>query len=214
MKKMIAVLTLSVLFCGCTKVPQDTSTAQINDNLQLVKNNERSDNQMQMDDLHFNMISDIDYSTVESFLDSDYCRELQEKGFTVYLPTYDEERYDFMKIVSTNCSYKVRIKDTQTDTAIDICIGYDSFFEKPEDFAANAISTEGDFSTTAEKFGQTYDVYLMKTPYMPETEYTLGYLPFEGYDVYISSHRSTPEEVLEDFRAFDLVPADVWAGTQ
>ncbi len=185
-----AFLALSFLLCGCSNAENSTETNQLPSGV------------------HINVDSTIYYDTVSDFLDSDFCKAMQEEGFTTYLLSYDETRYEFSRMSSDAKFYVFHFLDTQTDSGISITIMYDSFYEEVSDFGVNAADTSGDIITTAEKDGQTYDVYISKVPYTPEDQYNIGYIPFPDYNVYISSNRATPEEVLEDFQAFTLVPAE------
>ena len=72
----------------------------------------------------------------------------------------------------------------------------------------NAWDTSGDSIVTVEKDGVNYDVYVSKTILVDYDEYSIAYIPFEGYILDIHPRVSTPEEALAYIHEFDLVPVE------
>lgn len=192
MKRYLCLLlALSVLLCGCGKEVSAPDSSSVSGIQACVDNT-------------------VYYTTVSEFLESDFCDTMKEKGFTPYLLSYDESRYEFSRMSSDADFYEFHLMDTETDSSIIITITYDSYFETAEDFAVNKTTTDGDIITTVEKDGQTYDVYISKMPYTPDTCYSIGYIPFPDYKLSLHSNRATPEAVLEDFQAFTLITQEEW----
>lgn len=158
----------------------------------------------------YNVSTRETYTTMEAFLASEFCQNMKEEGDTLYMPDYDEARFTFEAVSTAGSCYELELTDTETDSSVIISINHNAYQEAVSDFATNKITTEGDIITTAEKDGTTYDVYLHKDGFIETDQYSLSYIPFPGYTVYIISDRATPEAVLEDFQAFTLITQEEW----
>lgn len=182
MKRFSFILLPSLLLCGCSQQSEET--------------------------VHIDEDLTITYSDVDEFLASDFCDTMKEDGFTVYLPSFDTEKYTISRIISSNELYWFVLKNTENDQGIIYQISYDCYEQTVDQLSDNKMDKSGDIITTAEKNGITYDVYLSKTLYVDWDEYNLIYLPFEDYSVYIGSDSPTPEAALSYIHDFDLVPAE------
>ncbi|MBE6826090.1 MAG: hypothetical protein E7511_04305 [Ruminococcus sp.] len=189
MKKRVLALVLPMMLCGCSAeaAVESKSTEPV---------------------MHVNIDDTIPYQDVPAFLASDFCKEMRESGYTVYVPEFDAEKYDFVKVESHRSFYNFFFDEKGTSKRINYQITYNTFEKTVEEFTGNVLDTSGDIFTTVEKDGVEYDVYIPKTPYMTETEYNLQYIPFEKYHVYILCKTSTPEEALAYIHDFDLVPVE------
>ncbi len=202
-KKLTFLLVPLFLLCsGCSDV-QGSAPAAKESKAESVTETDASP-------AHYNVSTSETYTTMEAFLASEFCQNMKEEGDTLYMPDYDEARFTFEAVSTAGSCHELELTDTETNSSVIISINHNAYHEKVSDFAINKITTAGDIVTTAEKDGTTYDVYIHKDAYAETDRYSLSYIPFPGYSVYILSERSTPEAVLEDFQAFTLITQEEW----
>lgn len=194
MKKLLVLLMcMSLFLCGCSALTDGGSSA--------VKET--------FPEYYADEETRVRYENESEFLDSDFCDEMKQNGYTIYQLSYDEERYELLGMLSDRNLYKYQLTDKETGAEVDYSICYNvGYLEHPSDAFANADDTSKDVSTTVEKDGQGYDVYISRTPYVEEDEYGIVYLPFEDYKVSIYADAPTPEDALAYIHDFDLVPAE------
>ncbi|MBQ7013730.1 MAG: hypothetical protein IJN11_07445 [Oscillospiraceae bacterium] len=208
MKKQAFVLALAMLLCGCSAnqtKPKEMETTTLNPTIASVETTETPETAT-------NKIYDVElktsteYGSFEGFLRSDLCKKMQQDGFTVYALSYDEERFTGKGVTADACFYMMGIRDALTEKGVICSITYNSYVKTAEELSRNAWDTSGDSIVTVEKDGVNYDVYISKTPYVDYDEYSIAYIPFEGYILDIHPRASTPEEALAYIHEFDLVP--------
>ncbi len=153
----------------------------------------------------------IDYASEAEFFSSDFCKWLQDEGFTPYVLEYDKERFEFWEISSDANFYKYVFLDKATNrnvvcnidffTNSDVTVDY--FFTNKSDH-----EKAEDVITTFVKDGKTYDVYASKSYYAAGSKFSALYLPFENSSFYVSAEASTSEEAINYLQCFDLVPLE------
>lgn len=194
MKRYLIISMFSLFLCGC-------SSTAATENQPTEESTEP--------ELIYNMSPHQQYDSIAEFLASDSYTQITNKGYTVYLPTWDEEKYHFTGIASDSSYYELYLHDEAAEETIVFNMIYGDF-PKTIDQIAEIFETGGEEDTvmTAEKDGVTYEVYLNKKLNQESTEYSLHYLPTEGGYITIDTEKSTPEEALSYIHEFDLVPAE------
>ncbi len=148
------------------------------------------------------------YDDVSGFLASEFCASVEKQGFTVYLPSYDTEKYTLEQIRVTGNVYTFYLYEASTEKRLSYGITYDAPFKSETERQAYYQETEHDVITSVDKNGTAQEVYVHKMPFTVTDVYNLSYLPFDGYDVYINSDSPTPDEAIAYIHEFDLVPAE------
>ncbi len=207
MKKRIYVLALTMLLCGCgsQQVPPEETVLTTTQPEEIVETQDTETTPLETV-LEVDLNTTTKYGSFEGFLRSDFCKKMQQDGFTVYALSYDEERFTGKGVTSDACFYMMGIRDALTEKGVICSITYNSYVKTAEELSRNAWDTSGDSIVTVEKDGVNYDVYISKTPYVDYDEYSIAYIPFEGYILDIHPRASTPEEALAYIHEFDLVP--------
>ncbi|MBQ7003520.1 MAG: hypothetical protein IJN57_06090 [Oscillospiraceae bacterium] len=210
MKKRIYVLALTMLLCGCGANRTDLKemeTTTLNPTIASVETTETPETAT-------NKIYDVElktsteYGSFEGFLRSDFCKKMRQDGFTVYALSYDEERFTGKGVTSDACFYKMGFRDALSEKGVICTITYNAYQKTAEELHKNKWDTSGDSIVTVEKDGVNYDVYVSKTILVDYDEYSIIYIPFEGYTLSIRASASTPEEALAYIHEFDLVPVE------
>ncbi len=186
MKKWGLVLPLCMLLCGCDA--KEASEPEFHANI---------------DDTEY-------FVTVQDFLESDFCKEMQEDGFVTYLPTYDTEKYTLSMVRAVRKAYTFVLKEDDKSGATTIQIRYDAYQKTVDELAGNKLDRTGDSYAAVEKDGRSYELYISKTPNVSHNEYNIMCIPFEKYKLYIGTRADTPEGAIAAFHEFDLVPEDEW----
>ncbi len=201
-KLTFLIIPIFLLCCGCSNAKGSAPAVK--------ESHTESMTESSAPDADYNVSTLVTYSTAEEFFASEFCQNMKDEGYTLYMPDYDEARFTLEAIASTASVHELEFTDTETDSSVIISINHNAHQEEVSDFAVNKVVIDGDITTTAEKDGTTYDVYIHKDPYIETDRYSLSYIPFPGYSVYILSDRATPEEALEDFQAFTLITQEEW----
>ena len=211
MKKRIYVLALTMLLCGCgsQQVPPEETVLTTTRPEEIVETQDTEATTLETV-LEVDLNTTTQYGSFEGFLRSDFCKKMQQDGFTTYALSYNKERFVDRGVTSDACFYMMGLEDRNNpDRWNVICtITYDSYVKTAEELAGNKWDTSGDSIVTVEKDGVNYDVYISKTPLVDYDEYSIAYIPFEGYTLDIHASASTPEEALAYIHEFDLVPVE------
>lgn len=202
MKRMLALLMcMPLMLCGCsTQENEITPTEQV------------STTSAQTEKVYLNEVRTIEYQTIHEFLESEFCQTMQSEGFAVYLPSYDAAQYELRRITSDAAFYEFSFVETATGKYVVYGVLYRTCFKSADEFAQLYPDTaDENILTSVEKDSVLQDAYIVKTQLTEDSCcYNLSYLPMEGYEVYIGSNSSTPEDALAYIHDFDLVPADEW----
>ncbi len=148
------------------------------------------------------------YDMVSAFLASSFCGKMREEGFTTYLLAYDDERFELMGMWSDANFYVYNLWDTVTNESLHCTISYNTYMTEIGQMDDNLRVPIDQVFTTAEKDGVTYDVYVASGAFEETPCYSVSYLPMEKYALSIRTSESTPEEALNYFHAFNLVPME------
>lgn len=146
----------------------------------------------------------INYSSVDAFLDSDFYLYITEEGYPPYLLEWDETKYEFSKMWSDSGFYTYVLREIETNKSIMYQITVDYYIEDFETlYEKSRNGTE--IITTAEMGGKTYDIMLKTSSYDSIQNYHLTYLPEKRYRASLSvGTETTQEEILEYFNDFTL----------
>ena len=210
MKKRIYVLALTMLLCGCGANRTDLKERETTALNPTIASVETTDTQ----ETTANYICEVDlnrsveYGSFEGFLRSDFCKEMRENGYTPYAISYDEERYELKGVRSDPGFYVMGFRDKYNPDGkgVSCTILYNAPEKTASELSRNKWDTSGDSIVTVEKDGVNYDVYVSKAILVDYDEYSIVYIPFEGYTLSIRASASTPEEALAYIHEFDLVP--------
>ncbi len=213
MKKLTAILLITTTFltaCG-TDGSSDTGKETTTQGQTIEETQEKT-----LPEAIENVDTSIEYDSMDIFLSSDFVLNLKEKGWNIYVPEFNEEKYSLIQIISNTDSYhEYYIRETATEQILCYSVRYDTYAETLEEKIKSFSGTDN-ILTTAEMGGVEYDVYLVTSPYNvdPETnevyhDYSLSYLLKPRCTGYLSvgSMRTTQEEVLGYFSEITLVEA-------
>lgn len=192
MKKILCVMTITLMLSGCG------STGTISESLQ-----ESSEVEYIAD--YETMTS---YTSLDEFKGSSFYRGLKEQGINTYTLDYDSERYTLSQISADATFYEYSLYDKVEKQGISCTISYEPAMT---DFNVlkSTFYNDSNIITTAENNGVVYDVCLKATPYVDYENYSLLYLPFENYRVSIhAGNQTSADEILSYFNEFTLVPDD------
>lgn len=146
------------------------------------------------------------FDTVDEFKASSDYQAIKSQAETLYLPEFDTERYSVTRIKPLDGSYEYRLHDNTEDINITLSVIYTTYIRDIKEIQ-EMLPYEKNVLTTAEAWGKTYDVYLITSKYSDNENYSLSYLPYEGYHVTISTGESymPTDRILEYFDDFELV---------
>ncbi len=150
----------------------------------------------------------VEYDTVDEFLASDFCKKMKEDGFTPYILSYDEERFELKGMHSDASFYVFGFHDKEKDQGVSCTLMYNTYMTDVEQMMDNIRVPVEHVFTTVEKDGVSYEVYAGDAPFDEWVLYNMGYLPFEKWRMSINSDSPTPEEAIAYIHEFDLVPAE------
>ena len=211
MKKHIYVLALTMLLCGCVsqQVPPEETVLTTTQPEEIVETQDTETTPLETV-LEVDLKTGMQYGDFKGFLRSDFYKKMQQDGFTTYALSYDKDRFVERGMSSDACFYTMGFDDkNKPDGWGVVCtITYNAYEKTAEELAGNKWDTSGDSIVTVEKDGVNYDVYISKTPLVDYDEYSIAYIPFEGYTLDIHASASTPEEALAYIHEFDLVPVE------
>ncbi|MBE6826091.1 MAG: hypothetical protein E7511_04310 [Ruminococcus sp.] len=209
MKKRIYVLALTMLLCGCgsQQVPPEETVLTTTQPEEIVETKNTESTPLETV-LEVDLNTTTQYGSFEGFLRSDFCKKMQQDGFTTYALSYDKERFVERGMMSDASFYTMGFNDKNNPEGRGVVctITYNAYEKTAEELAGNKWDTSGDSIVTVEKDGVKYDVYVSKTILVDYDEYSIIYIPFEGYTLSIRASASTPEEALAYIHEFDLVP--------
>ncbi len=200
MKKYLSIVMFCVLLTGCGAAEETLVKKEMN--MQSAASDSEQDKIVcALPE------TTIYYDSEAAFLASDFCAEMQQKGYTPYLLSYDEERYEFCQMWSDASFYVYSLIDKTEDEGVTYTISYETYERTATELNQNKADKSGDSIVTVEKDGMSYDVYISKSPYIDYDRYSIQYLPFMEYKVSIHAGATTPEAALAYIHEFDLVPA-------
>lgn len=209
MKKTLLIsMIMSALLCGCGNAHKEPSTnsnnsseASISETSNQQKTEVPDDEEVHIDE------SDMEFfESLDEFKKTEFYNKMKEEGFTPYLLEYDEERYSFCSIVTARNYYEYILYDELNEKNVYCAVHYDTYMKDVSEFGVNAIAVDS-IITTAERNGKKYDVYISSSILTDERNYLICYLPFDKYKSIISADGAeTPDEILEYFDDFELVP--------
>lgn len=194
MKKYSIIPMLSLFLCGCSS----TTAMEVQPTTESAEQ-----------ELFYNISSHQQFDSVAEFLASDSYTRITDEGYTVYIPTWDEEKYRFTGMASDSDYYELYFHEEATEETIVFNMIYGGYPNNIDQIAEIfEAGSEEDTVMTAEKDDVTYEIYLNKKSHQEGVEYSLHYLPTEGGYISIDTEKSTPEAALAYIHEFTLVPAE------
>ena len=190
MKKLLCLLMITSLLCGCTGKTYESSIIT-----------EESSEVIVCEDLD----TSVRFVAEEEFLESVFCKDLRAMGSNIYSFQYDTERYSLSMISADASFYVYHLYDNVEEVGVRSEMLYDPTVSTMDEVQA-IFGNEKSVMTKAEKDGIEYDVFLSTSQYGEETDYSLIYMPFANYRVSIhADNNQTIDEILEYFDDFELV---------
>ncbi len=200
-KRLIAICLLTCMITGCG-VAEENKSEQMVETVQNTVSDTEEEIICALPD------TTVYYDSEQAFLASDFCYEMQQKGYEPYLLSYDKERFEFCQMWSDASFYVYALIDKNNGAGVDYTITYETHERTASELNQNTADKSGDSIVTVEKDGSSFDVYIAKSPYIDYDQYSIQYLPFTAYRVSIHARASTPEEALAYIHEFDLVPVE------
>lgn len=207
-KTLLFAIILSAVLFGCGKDYNEPSTNTNNSSEASISeiSKQQETEASEVEEVHIDEGDMEFFESLDEFKKTEFYNKMKEEGFTPYLLEYDEERYTFCSIVTARNYYEYILYDELNKKNVYCAVHYDTYKTSVDQFGANAISVDS-MTTTAERNGKKYDVYISSSTLTDERDYLLCYLPFDKYESIISTnHAETPDEILEYFDDFELVP--------
>ncbi len=190
MKKLLCLLMITSLLCGCTGKTYESSIIT-----------EESSEVIVCEDLD----TSVRFVAEEEFLESAFCKDLRAMGSNIYSFQYDTDRYSLSMISADASFYVYHLYDNVEEVGVRSEMLYDPTVSTMDEVQA-IFGNEKSVMTKAEKDGIEYDVFLSTSQYGEETDYSLIYMPFANYRVSIhADNNQTTDEILEYFDDFELV---------
>ncbi len=191
MKKLLCILMITSLLCGCSGKTEESSVIE-----------KESSEEIICEELD----TSVKFSTEDEFLESSFCKGLRALGSNIYRFEYDKERYSLSMIYADASFYEYHLYDSVEEVGVMIDILHDPTVSSMGEVQA-LFNNERSVMTKAEKAGIEYDVFLSTSQYGEGTDYSLIYMPFTNYrvSVHANNNNTTQDEILEYFDDFELV---------
>lgn len=207
MKKYLSLLLCTLALTSCGKAVADDEKADVAETTVVIlpeeTTNVREDEAIScdiIDTTFYNSIEELKeaYSTPQAY------RADGEETVFPYTFSYDESIYDIYTIYTTRSgSHSYVLINKENGKNVEIGIDYTSYLTGVDEYIETYPNAE---PYTIETEKESFNVALLKTPYIPEENYGILYIPKEHFEVTIYADYSTKEEIIEYFDDFEIEP--------
>lgn len=208
MKKYLSLLMCILALVSCGKNVADEEKANVAETTVVISPKETT-NVREDEVISCDIIDTTFYNSIEELKEAysaaqGYSADEKDVDFP-YALAYDENKYEPDKIYAEPNNYHhYSFKDKETGKYVTIGISYATYLTGIEQYFEENPNAE---PYTIETEKESFNVALLKTPYIPEENYGVLYIPKEHFEVTIYADYSTKEEIIEYFDDFEIEPA-------
>ncbi len=203
MKKIAFILLLSTLICGCSEANKE-EVSKGSESIQSIST-ESVDTTEEAVVVMVDEDTSVTYDSVDVFKCSSFYSNIKAEGRVPYLLEYDDERYTFKNIISDLGFYTYILYDNTEQRLVSYEIIYNTPVKNISEHAQMFSDSLNEITSATNEEG-TYNVFLSSSKYNVQENYTLSYLPSDGYQVTLKvGDNSSKEDILSYFDDFKLI---------
>ncbi len=203
MKKTAIIILSSFLLCGCGESENNKVSKTEITSLTTASVEEATEEETVI--VMVDEDTSVTYDSVDVFKCSSFYSNIKAEGRVPYLLEYDDERYTFKNIISDLGFYTYILYDNTEQRLVSYEIIYNTPVKNISEHAQMFSDSLNEITSATNEEG-TYNVFLSSSKYNVQENYTLSYLPSDGYQVTLKvGDNSSKEDILSYFDDFKLI---------